>query len=268
MEDNKQALEDLNEILNEMQTKLTVKKDRENKFSKYYYRSAEDILQEVKKLFPNKFIHLQTETKIIPPFNEGSEAYIEVRVSLCYLGSKITSNGFAREPLSTKGNNSAQTTGLTFSYAYKYALCSLFAISSGEDMDSSDNSKDKKVYASEQDLVALQVQFNKLNLTKEDMLKIQRNLQITAVKIGEVTTYKIDDYHKIIKDLESKKYIFCSEKQMKRLFAIQNSIGISESKRQEIKEVLNIKDSVNGRYLLTDHDNLLKAFESLNKKGE
>lgn len=128
------------EILSKIQGEFAVKKDQKNSFGNYNYRTAEGILSEVKPLLKkyNVCISLKEEIlllnnrfyiKCIATLFKSKEEFIEV-----------FSN--AREVEIKKGMDEAQITGGATSYARKYALCGLLAIS--EDIDDPDNKNDGK----------------------------------------------------------------------------------------------------------------------------
>jgi hypothetical protein len=132
--------------LAKFQAALKVPKGQENKFGNYKFRSAEDILEAVKKVInPEGFsIELTDELVLI-----GTRYYIKSTAILSNntILSEITSTAlavtperysctaYAREEEVQKGMNSAQITGSASSYARKYALNGLFAIDDTKDDD-------------------------------------------------------------------------------------------------------------------------------------
>lgn len=115
------------EKLLSIQMKLKAPKNQYNSFSKFYYRSCEDILEAVKPLCAEQktvLILSDTVQEI------GGRTYIVACASLYDLETidKKYSVGYAREDENKKGMDAAQITGSCSSYARKYALNGLFCI--------------------------------------------------------------------------------------------------------------------------------------------
>ena len=122
--------------LAEIQAKLKAPKGQYNSFGKYHYRSAEDILEAVKKVVnPMGFsVTLTDQVKEI-----GGRIYVEALASLFNGELEYTATGIAREEETKKGMDGAQVTGAASSYASKYALNGLFAIDDTKDSDATNN---------------------------------------------------------------------------------------------------------------------------------
>lgn len=128
--------------LAEIQAKLKAPKGQYNSFGKYHYRSAEDILEAVKKVVnPMGFsVTLTDQVKEI-----GGRIYVEALASLFNGELEYTATGIAREEETKKGMDGAQVTGAASSYARKYALNGLFAIDDTKDSDATNETpKDKQ----------------------------------------------------------------------------------------------------------------------------
>lgn len=118
----------------EIQQRLKVKKGRWNEFSKFKYRSCEDILEALKPLLHNLGCTVQLSDELV---QVGAHNYVQATATLVNgNGEAISNKAFARESLSIKGMSDAQITGSTSSYARKYALGGLFMIDDGNDDDS------------------------------------------------------------------------------------------------------------------------------------
>lgn len=126
----------------EVQNELKCNKSQYNSFGKYYYRSAEDILEAVKPIcLKHKAVTYLTDKLILI----GERYYIE---STCHFvdietGTEITNSSYAREEETRKGMNHDQLTGATGSYARKYALNGMFCIDDNKDSDYTNEEKDK-----------------------------------------------------------------------------------------------------------------------------
>ena len=132
-----------------IQIELVAKKDKWNAFSKYQYRSAEGVIESLKP-------HLKKHELLLYSTNEvvliGNNYYTKVTVFLQDVSEKATEKDYlkcqslARESDVLKGQISAQISGGTQSYAFKYALNSMFLIDDGNgDADSQNTREDMEV---------------------------------------------------------------------------------------------------------------------------
>jgi len=127
MSETKQVIGELARI----QKELKAPKNQLNKFGGYNYRSAEDILEGVKKVLNGCTVVINDNVSFI-----GDRYYIEATAILTAPdGTSVTARAYARETDQKKGMDSAQVTGATSSYARKYALNGLFAIDDTKDAD-------------------------------------------------------------------------------------------------------------------------------------
>ena len=128
----------INEKLATIQTKFKSKKSRFNSFGKYYFRSAEDILEATKP-----FIKELGVTIVI---NEELVDSSVIRSTATITDGKETINATAvvGVDLDQKGMQMPQRFGAASSYAKKYALGNLFLIDDTQDSDATNNhGKDK-----------------------------------------------------------------------------------------------------------------------------
>lgn len=116
-----------------VQQGLKAPKDKNG--GKYKYRSAEDVLEKVKPLLQENGLVILLDDELKTD-NVGS--YIQSTATLVDIvtGDMIQTHATAREDVGTKFMSPGQATGATSSYARKYALCGLFAVDSGDDIDS------------------------------------------------------------------------------------------------------------------------------------
>lgn len=121
-----------------IQMELKAPKNQKNSHMGFYYRSCEDILESVKPLLLkyNSCLNISDEITEI-----GGRIYVKSTARISGEGEAIQSTAFAREPEMQKGLNEAQITGLTSSYARKYALNGLFLIDDSEEADEDGNGK-------------------------------------------------------------------------------------------------------------------------------
>ena len=123
----------INEKLSKIQTRFKSKKSRFNSFGKYYFRSAEDILEATKP-----FIKELGVTIVI---NEELVDSSVIRSTATITDGKETINATAvvGVDLDQKGMQMPQRFGAASSYAKKYALGNLFLIDDTQDSDATNN---------------------------------------------------------------------------------------------------------------------------------
>jgi hypothetical protein len=122
--------------LAEIQAKLKAPKGQFNSFGKYHYRSAEDILEAVKKVVnPMGFSITLTDSV----GEVGGRIYVQSTATLDNGEIEYQATGFAREEETKKGMDGSQITGAASSYARKYALNGLFAIDDTKDSDATND---------------------------------------------------------------------------------------------------------------------------------
>lgn len=118
-----------------IQQEVNGEKSLYNSFSKFNYRNVEGILKDLKPLL--------AKTGTVIHFNDGIYAsdgwhYISATASLIDAESGeiiAQSTAYAREAESRKGMDSSQITGSASSYARKYAISALLALSPAPDAD-------------------------------------------------------------------------------------------------------------------------------------
>ena len=170
-----------------IQQQLNVPKDLYNDFGKYSYRNAEQIIEKVKPLLQNEGLILSftTDVRVI-----SERYYLEVMALLVdtETGERISANAYAREQASVKGQIEAQTTGSTESFAKKYALANLFAISTGQ-TDFDDNqftdAKEQTRLLTEAERNALHVQLTDKNVNITKLLQMLGKAKFEELTIAD-----------------------------------------------------------------------------------
>lgn len=120
-----------------IQQGLKAPKSQRNQFGNYNYRSCEDILEAVKPLLEDQACTLRVFDDIVLI---GDRFYVKATAVLTNSeGVSESTTAFAREPISKKGMDESQITGMASSYARKYALNGLFCIDDTKDADTMDN---------------------------------------------------------------------------------------------------------------------------------
>lgn len=144
--------------LAEIQAKLKAPKGQFNSFGKYHYRSAEDILEAVKKVVnPMGFSIVLSD--VVGEI--GGRVYVQSIATLYNGELEYQATGFAREEETKKGMDGSQITGAASSYARKYALNGLFAIDDTKDSDATnDHGKSQESKAQSKGSIPAPTQFD------------------------------------------------------------------------------------------------------------
>ena len=126
----------INEKLATVQTKFKSKKSRFNSFGKYYFRSAEDILEATKPFLLELGVSVTINEKLI-----GSEPIpiLETTATISDGIDAIHATAVVGIDLNQKGMQTPQQFGSASSYAKKYALGNLFLIDDTADSDASND---------------------------------------------------------------------------------------------------------------------------------
>ena len=143
----------LNEKLATIQTKFKSKKSRYNSFGKYYFRSAEDILEATKPFLLELGVTVTIAEEIVStdPF-----PIIQSTATISDGKGYIIATAQVGVDLDQKGMQMPQKFGSASSYGKKYALGNLFLIDDTQDSDAS-NTHGKAAKAK-----------NKISSTKDD----------------------------------------------------------------------------------------------------
>ncbi len=168
----------INDKLATIQTKFKSKKSRFNSFGKYYFRSAEDILEATKPFLLELGVSITLNENLI-----ASEPMpiIESMATISDGENSIQATALVGVDLLQKGMQTPQQFGSASSYGKKYALGNLFLI---DDTQDSDAVNDHKTNMS-QDQVTKAKQFIKSG-GKIDAIKAKYSL--TKVIEKELTT--------------------------------------------------------------------------------
>jgi hypothetical protein len=132
----------LNEKLATIQTKFKSKKSRYNSFGKYYFRSAEDILEATKPFLLELGVSVTVSESIIAaePF-----PILESKATVTDGDGAIHATAVVGVDLDQKGMQMPQKFGSASSYGKKYALGNLFLIDDTQDSDAGNgHGKDSK----------------------------------------------------------------------------------------------------------------------------
>ena len=123
----------INDKLATIQTKFKSKKSRFNSFGKYYFRSAEDILEATKpfllELGVTVIITEELETSFDFPIIKTTAKIIDEK------GAELEAVAIVGVDLDQKGMQMPQRFGSASSYGKKYSLGNLFLIDDTQDSD-------------------------------------------------------------------------------------------------------------------------------------
>ena len=122
----------INEKLSEIQIRFKSKKSRFNSFGKYYFRSAEDILEAIKPFCKELGITVIITEKMVA--NQPMPV-IETTATIRDEEHAITATALVGVDVNQKGMQTPQQFGTASSYGKKYALGNLFLIDDTQDSD-------------------------------------------------------------------------------------------------------------------------------------
>tara|TARA_Y100000746_G_scaffold232696_1_gene250695 strand:- start:4184 stop:4693 length:510 start_codon:yes stop_codon:yes gene_type:complete len=136
----------INEKLATIQTRFKSKKSRFNSFGKYYFRSAEDILEAIKPFIKELDVTVVINEELV------DSAVIKTTATITDGKETINATAVVGVDLDQKGMQMPQRYGSASSYGKKYALGNLFLIDDTQDSDATN--KHGKTKSKLNDIVA------------------------------------------------------------------------------------------------------------------
>ena len=130
---NTNIMKELNQKLAVIQTKLKAKKSSYNKFGKYYFRKAEDILEATTPFLLKHGVTVTLNEELIMT---DPVPTIKSTATISDGKDSIHATAIVGVDLNQKGMQTAQQFGAASSYGKKYALGNLFLIDDTADADS------------------------------------------------------------------------------------------------------------------------------------
>ena len=124
----------LNEKLATIQTKFKSKKSRFNSFGKYYFRTAEDILEAIKPYLLEHGITVTINEELI-----NDTFVIKTTATISDGLEAINATAIVGVDVDQKGMQMPQRFGSASSYGKKYALGNLFLIDDTQDSDATND---------------------------------------------------------------------------------------------------------------------------------
>ena len=122
--------------LSQIQTEFKSKKSRFNSFGKYYFRSAEDILEATKPFLKKLGVTVTISEELVV---DGPMPIIKSTASITDGDGAIHATSIVGVDVNQKGMQAPQQFGSASSYAKKYALGNLFLIDDTQDSDATNN---------------------------------------------------------------------------------------------------------------------------------
>ena len=126
----------LNDKLTQIQTRFKSKKSRFNSFGKYYFRSAEDILEATKPFLKELGVTVTIHEELIA---DQPMPVLKTVASLNDGENSIVAQAIVGVDLNQKGMQTPHQFGSASSYGKKYALGNLFLIDATQDSDATNN---------------------------------------------------------------------------------------------------------------------------------
>ena len=131
----------INEKLATIQTKFKSKKSRFNSFGKYYFRSAEDILEATKPFLLELGVSVVINEELI---EDIGLPVIKTTATITDGKETINATAVVGVDLDQKGMQMPQRFGAASSYGKKYALGNLFLIDDTKDSDATNDHGKKR----------------------------------------------------------------------------------------------------------------------------
>ena len=126
-------MKELNKKLAVIQTKLKAKKSSYNKFGKFYFRKAEDILEAIKPFLIEQGVTVTINEEMI---STDPVPTMQSTATISDGENAIHATALVGVDLDQKGMQTAQQFGAASTYGKKYALGNLLLIDDTEDADS------------------------------------------------------------------------------------------------------------------------------------
>jgi hypothetical protein len=143
--------------LSQIQQEFKSKKSRYNSFGKYYFRSAEDILEATKPFLKELNVSVIIQEDLIsfePPVLKVTATVVDGKESE-NASAMINAVAIVGVDLDQKGMQMPQRYGAASSYGKKYALGNLFLIDDTQDSDAT-NTHGKKQTITEKAIISAQ----------------------------------------------------------------------------------------------------------------
>jgi len=131
----------INEKLATIQTRFKSKKSRFNSFGKYYFRSAEDILETTKPFLLELGVTVTLQENLV---SSDPIPILESVATISDGENEMHATALVGVDLNQKGMQTPQQFGTASSYGKKYALGNLFLIDDTQDSDATNDHGKKR----------------------------------------------------------------------------------------------------------------------------
>jgi len=174
-------MKELNQKLAVIQTELKAKKSSYNKFGKFYFRKAEDILEAIKPFLIEHGVTVTINEELIMT---DPVPTIKSTATISDGENAIHATALVGVDLDQKGMQTAQQFGAASTYGKKYALGNLLLIDDTEDADAGNKPSkaiDKIKQAAKPDITATQLkQAKDYVMAGGDVEAIKTKYKLTA----------------------------------------------------------------------------------------
>ena len=174
-------MKELNQKLAVIQTKLKAKKSSYNKFGKFYFRKAEDILEAIKPFLIEQGVTVTINEEMI---STDPVPTMQSTATISDGENAIHATALVGVDLDQKGMQTAQQFGAASTYGKKYALGNLLLIDDTEDADAGDKPSkaiDKIKQAAKPDITTAQLkQAKEYVMAGGDVEAIKTKYKLTA----------------------------------------------------------------------------------------
>ena len=175
-------MKELNKKLAVIQTKLKAKKSSYNKFGKFYFRKAEDILEAIKPFLIEQGVTITINEEMI---STDPVPTMQSTATISDGENAIHATALVGVDLDQKGMQTAQQFGAASTYGKKYALGNLLLIDDTEDADANnDHGRKSNVVNKIKEAAKLTITADQLKKAKD---YIQAGGDVEAIK----TKYKL-----------------------------------------------------------------------------
>lgn len=188
------------EIFKEIQNSIVVGKGKFNSFSKFYFRSVEDIYKAWSGLGVPLVLRLSDEI-----IEKGGRLFLEATAEVKDLLGNVVEFSKAQAELGSgkAGMSSEQATGSASSYARKYALNGLFLLDDSKDPDEGDEVLPTGTTSAKTDAAKRQAKVKEL----QDIIRGNPTKTAEATKLlagRSILKLNIDDIEGIINAVKDK----------------------------------------------------------------
>ena len=187
----------LNEKLATIQTKFKSKKSRFNSFGKYYFRSAEDILEATKPFLLKLGVSVIIKEDLI---QVQPSPILKTTATLSDGENELAATAVVGVDMDQKGMQVPQKFGAASSYGKKYALGNLFLIDDTQDADANNDHNNNGVVSKLKKKAKQTITADQMKKATEyvaaggNVDAIKSKYKLTAAQEKELNGQKADPY--------------------------------------------------------------------------